>query len=139
MIFYVIFNAAHTHINKQLIYLSNTDLNHIQLLVNIWAIGRDTATWPDPLKFKPERFFQEDIDFRGCDFELIPFGAGRRICPGLPLAYRMVHLMLGSLLHRFKWKLPEGEANSELDMSEKFGVTLVMARNLKAIAVPVHH
>ncbi|KAJ4787203.1 Cytochrome P450 76C4 [Rhynchospora pubera] len=108
-----------------------------KLLVNVWAIGRDETTWPDPLKFRPERFLESDIDFKGRDFELIPFGAGRRICPGMPLAYRMVHLMLGSLLHRFEWKLPEEEAKNGLDMSEKFGVTLAMARHLKVIAIPI--
>lgn len=108
-----------------------------KLLVNIWAIGRDETTWPDPLKFFPERFLEKEIDFRGRDFEFIPFGAGRRICPGLPLAYRMVHLMVGSLLHRFEWKLPEEVGNCGVNMSEKFGVTLAMAQHLKAIAVPV--
>ncbi|KAJ3684509.1 hypothetical protein LUZ61_013673 [Rhynchospora tenuis] len=108
-----------------------------KLLVNVWAIGRDETTWPDPLIFRPERFLEMDIDFKGRDFELIPFGAGRRICPGMPLACRMVHLMLGSLLHRFEWKLPEEVAKNGLDMSEKFGVTLTMARHLKAIAIPI--
>ncbi|KAJ4771787.1 hypothetical protein LUZ62_056044 [Rhynchospora pubera] len=108
-----------------------------KLLVNVWAIGRDETTWPDPLIFRPERFLERDIDFKGRDFELIPFGAGRRICPGMPLAYRMVHVMLGSLLHRFEWKLPEEAAKNGLDMSEKFGVTLAMARHLKAIAIPI--
>ncbi|KAJ3684510.1 hypothetical protein LUZ61_013674 [Rhynchospora tenuis] len=108
-----------------------------KLLVNVWAISRDETTWPDPLKFRPERFLERDIDFKGRDFELIPFGAGRRICPGMPLAYRMVHLMLGSLLHRFEWQLPEEEAKNGLDMSEKFGVTLAMAQHLKAIAIPI--
>ncbi|KAJ4771791.1 Cytochrome P450 76C4 [Rhynchospora pubera] len=109
-----------------------------KLLVNVWAIGRDETTWPDPLKFRPERFLERDIDFKGRNFELIPFGAGRRICPGLPLAYRIVHLMLGSLLHQFEWKLPEEEAKCGVDMSEKFGVTLAMARHVKAVAIPIN-
>ncbi|KAJ3682614.1 hypothetical protein LUZ60_015187 [Juncus effusus] len=105
-----------------------------QVLVNVWAIGRDEKIWEDPSKFNPERFLDSEIDFKGRDFELIPFGAGRRICPGLPLGYRMVHLMLGTLLHRFEWKLSE-EATKNIDMSERFGVTLCMASHLKAIAV----
>jgi cytochrome P450 len=109
----------------------------MQLLVNAWAIGRDETTWTDPLKFRPERFFEKETDFRDREFELLPFGAGRRICPGLPLAYRMVHLILGSLLHRFEWKLPKEAANCGVDLSEKFGVTLSMAQHLKAIPVPV--
>ncbi|KAJ3682615.1 hypothetical protein LUZ60_015188 [Juncus effusus] len=107
-----------------------------QVLINVWAIGRDETTWEDPFKFNPMRFLEREVDFRGRDFELIPFGAGRRICPGLPLAYRMVHLMLGSMLHRFEWKLPEETMTKGHDMSEKFGVTLCMASHLKAIAVP---
>ncbi|KAJ1689171.1 hypothetical protein LUZ63_013326 [Rhynchospora breviuscula] len=118
-------------------YLIPEGAKYIQLLVNVWAIGRDETTWPDPLKFRPERFMERDIDFKGRDFELIPFGAGRRICPGMSLAYRMVHLMLGSLLHQFEWKMPEEVAKNGLDMSEKFGVTLAMARHLKAIAIPI--
>ncbi|XP_058089302.1 geraniol 8-hydroxylase-like [Magnolia sinica] len=106
---------------------------HTQVLVNAWAIGRDDDAWTDPTSFVPERFLDSHVDFRGRDFELIPFGAGRRICPGLPLAYRMVHLMLASLLHSFAWKLPDGMSPQEMDMSDKFGVTLQMAVPLRAI------
>jgi len=74
-----------------------------RVLVNVWAIGRDRELWAEPEKFVPERFLEKkEIDFRGRDFELVPFGSGRRICPGLPLAARMVHLMLSTLLHRFQ-------------------------------------
>ncbi|KAL8124830.1 hypothetical protein AgCh_012475 [Apium graveolens] len=67
-----------------------------QVLVNAWAIGRDPVSWENPLSFQPERFLDSEVDVKGQDFELIPFGAGRRICPGLPLAMRMVPVMLGS-------------------------------------------
>ncbi|CAD6202906.1 unnamed protein product [Miscanthus lutarioriparius] len=73
-----------------------------RVLVNVWAIGQDRELWAEPEKFVPERFLEKEIDFRGRDFELVPFGSGRRICPGLPLAARMVHLMLSTLLHRFQ-------------------------------------
>ncbi|XP_055813984.1 geraniol 8-hydroxylase-like [Solanum dulcamara] len=111
-----------------------------QVLINVWAIGRDPASWEDPLVFKPERFLNLEVDVRGKDFELIPFGAGRRICPGLPLAaFRMVPIMLGSLLNSFNWKLEEGTSSTpkELDMEEKFGITLAKARPLRAIPSPI--
>ncbi|CAL9163124.1 unnamed protein product [Musa hybrid cultivar] len=107
-----------------------------RVLINVWAIGRDSSAWTEPEEFLPERFLNSEVDFRGRDLELIPFGAGRRICPGLPLAYRMVHLMLASMLQRFEWRLTEGVEPGDLDMEEKFGLTLIMASPLKAMAVP---
>ncbi|XP_058107405.1 geraniol 8-hydroxylase-like [Magnolia sinica] len=101
--------------------------------VNVWAIGRDPNIWKDPSSFLPERFLGSDIDFKGQDFEFIPFGSGRRICPGLPLAFRMVHLMLASLLHSFDWKLPNGMMSSDIDMNSKFGITMQLAAPLRAI------
>ncbi|MCD7464890.1 hypothetical protein HAX54_000160 [Datura stramonium] len=112
------------------------DYNHIKsmflVLVNVWTIARDSTSWEDPLVFKPERFLSLDLDMQGQDFELISFGAGRRICPGLPLALRLVPLMLGSLLNSFDWKL-EGTGPEELDMGEKFGFTLAKARPLRVL------
>nr|AGX93052.1 geraniol 10-hydroxylase-like protein [Amsonia hubrichtii] len=108
-----------------------------QVLVNAWAIGRDETLWDDALAFKPERFLESEVDMRGRDFELIPFGAGRRICPGLPLAIRMVPVMLGSLLNSFDWKLEGGIAPKDLDMEEKFGITLQKAHPLRAVPRPL--
>ncbi|XP_024027597.1 geraniol 8-hydroxylase [Morus notabilis] len=104
-----------------------------QLLVNVWAMGRDPNIWENPNLFMPERFLKLNIDFGGHDFELIPFGAGKRICPGLPLAARMLHLMLGSLLHSFDWKLEDGVSPETLNMEDKFGITLQMAQPLRAL------
>lgn len=84
----------------------------------------------------PERFLGSEIDFRGRSFELIPFGTGRRICPGLPLAIRMVHLMLGSLVHSFDWKLEDGVKPQNKNMEEKFGITLDMAQPQRAFPMP---
>ncbi|KAM3687182.1 hypothetical protein ACB098_10G060900 [Castanea mollissima] len=95
-----------------------------QVLVNVWAIGRDPLYWEDPLVFKPERFLNSALDFKGNDFEFLPFSAGRRICPGLPMAAKVVPLVLASLIHFFDWSLPHGYDPEKLDMSEKFGVTL---------------
>ncbi|XP_065859472.1 cytochrome P450 76T24-like [Euphorbia lathyris] len=104
-----------------------------QILVNVWAIGRDESIWENPERFEPERFLASKIDLKGRDFELIPFGAGRRTCPGLPLAQRMLHLMLASLVHSFDWKLAHGIQPNELDMTESFGLTLSKAQPLLAI------
>ncbi|XP_059643857.1 probable (S)-N-methylcoclaurine 3'-hydroxylase isozyme 2 [Cornus florida] len=95
-----------------------------QVLVNVWAIGRDPMIWEDPLKFKPERFLNSTLDFKGNDFEFLPFGAGRRICAGLPMAAKQLPLILASLIHSFDWSLPHGNAPNELDMNEKVAVIL---------------
>lgn len=87
--------------------------------------------------FKPERFWHSNLDVRGQDFELIPFGAGRRMCPALPLALRMIPVMLGSLLNSFNWKLEAGIRPEDLDMEEKFGLALVKAHPLRAIPSPL--
>lgn len=104
-----------------------------QIMVNVWAIGRDKDIWEDPNAFKPERFLGSELDVRGRSFELLPFGAGRRICPGLPLALRMLPLMLGTLILSFDWKLENGLKPKDVDMNEKFGITLEMAKPLRAV------
>ncbi|MED6150364.1 hypothetical protein PIB30_071570 [Stylosanthes scabra] len=106
-----------------------------QVLVNVWAMGRDSSIWTNPNEFMPERFLGNKIDFKGQDFELIPFGAGRRICPGLPLAYRTMHIVLGTLVHGYDWKLVNGQKAKDLDMASIFGLTLHKAQPLQAIPI----
>ncbi|CAN0908680.1 Geraniol 8-hydroxylase [Linum grandiflorum] len=101
-----------------------------QILVNVWAMGRDPDTWDNPTSFMPERFLGSEIDVRGSSFELVPFGGGRRICPGLPLAMRMLPMMLGSLVHWFDWTVEDGVKGESLDMEEKFGISLQKAKPL---------
>ncbi|KAL2902372.1 Geraniol 8-hydroxylase [Bienertia sinuspersici] len=108
-----------------------------QVLINVWAISRDPTLWENPTSFEPEKFMGSEIDVKGRNFELIPFGAGRRICPGLPLAVRMIPLMLGSLIHGFDWQLEDGVSPEKMDMEEKFGITLEKARRLRAIPICV--
>ncbi|XP_025884910.1 geraniol 8-hydroxylase-like [Solanum lycopersicum] len=110
-------------------------LEDSQVLVNVWSIGRDPATWEDPLTFKPERFWNLKMDVSGQNFELIPFGAGRRICPGLTLATAKLSTILGSLLNLFDWKA-EGDIAAEfLDVEEKYGITLARLRPLRALPI----
>ncbi|KAK4375198.1 hypothetical protein RND71_005875 [Anisodus tanguticus] len=87
-----------------------------QVFVNAWAIGRDPKSWVRPLEFLPQRFIESSVDYKGRDFEYIPFGAGRRICTGMKLAIWMVNLMLASVIQPFNWKLPKGMAPENLDM-----------------------
>ncbi|KAF7833589.1 flavonoid 3'5'-hydroxylase [Senna tora] len=108
-----------------------------RLSVNIWAIGRDPDVWDDPLSFNPERFMsgeQAKMDPRGNDFELIPFGAGRRICAGTRMGIILVHYILGTLVHSFEWKLPSNM--KELNMEEKFGLALQKKVPLVALVSP---
>ncbi|KAF5181395.1 Cytochrome p450 [Thalictrum thalictroides] len=102
---------------------------------NVWAMQRDPALWENPLAFHPERFLGDNIkcDYKGNDFHFLPFGSGRRICAGIPLAERMVKYVLASLLHSFEWRLPEG---SKLDFAEKFGLVLKKATPVVAIPTP---
>ncbi|KAM1186561.1 hypothetical protein FF1_015701 [Malus domestica] len=104
------------------------------LLVNVWAISRDPDQWSEPLEFRPERFMsggeKPNVDVRGNDFEVIPFGAGRRICAGMSLGLRMVSLMTATLVHGFDWTLADGLTPEKLNMDEAYGLTLQRAAPL---------
>ncbi|KAI3805653.1 hypothetical protein L1987_28220 [Smallanthus sonchifolius] len=103
------------------------------IFLNVWSIHRDPRYWDNPLEFNPMRFLscQETRNwYNGNNLNFFPFGSGRRLCPGLPLAEKMVMFISASLLHSFDWSLPKGE---EHDLSEKFGVTLMKLKPLIAI------
>ncbi|GJN19197.1 hypothetical protein PR202_gb06444 [Eleusine coracana subsp. coracana] len=99
-------------------------------LVNVWMINRDPEYWEDAKTFKPERFETCAVDFRGNDFEFIPFGAGRRICPGIAFAMANMEIVLASLLYHFDWELPDGVSPSELDMTEEMGLSVRRKKDL---------
>ncbi|XP_042042715.1 cytochrome P450 71AU50-like [Salvia splendens] len=104
-----------------------------RVIVNVWAIGRDPDVWANPDSFTPERFIGSEIDLRGNHFELLPFGAGRRGCPGIQLGLTVVKLVLAQLVHCFDWELPDGMTATEVDMTENFGAVTARAKPLVAV------
>ncbi|KAM3327265.1 hypothetical protein P3S67_002391 [Capsicum chacoense] len=89
--------------------------------VNSWAIARDPEIWDNPEEFIPERFLKNDIDFKGQEFELLPFGAGRR---GIALGIATVDLVLSNLLYAFDWELPCGMKKEDVDTNTLPGITM---------------
>lgn len=96
---------------------------NMKVIVNAWAIGRDPNVWKNPEEFCPERFQDTDIDFNGAHFELVPFGAGRRICPGLAMGVANVEFILANLLYCFNWELPDGVRREDVSMEEEGSLT----------------
>ncbi|GLJ31856.1 hypothetical protein SUGI_0640980 [Cryptomeria japonica] len=90
-----------------------------RLFVNVWTIGRDENVWVDAHQFKPERFMGSNKDVKGQDFDLLPFGTGRRGCPGISMGLSISELALAQLIHCFDWTV-EGE----VDVEEQFGITV---------------
>ncbi|KAK4371554.1 hypothetical protein RND71_011029 [Anisodus tanguticus] len=107
--------------------------SNTRVLINYWAISRDPKSWENPENFEPERFDNVDVDFKGNDFEFIPFGAGRRICPGISFGMLNLELSLAALLYHFDWKLPQGMKIEDVDMSETFGMTLFKTSSLHLV------
>ncbi|CAI0450733.1 unnamed protein product [Linum tenue] len=106
------------------------------VVVNVWAIARDPRYWGEEAeKFLPERFTDTNVTFRGGDFEFLPFGAGRRMCPGMSFGLAAVELPLANLLYHFDWKLPNGVESENLDMEEIFGITIRRKNHLKLVPV----
>lgn len=107
-----------------------------RILVNVWTIGRDPTIWEAPNEFKPERFIGKAIDVKGNNFELLPFGAGRRMCPGYSLGLKVIQVSLANLLHGFKWKLPHGMKAEDLNMDEIFGLSTPRKVLLEVVLEP---
>uniref|UniRef100_A0ACD6A4I9 Uncharacterized protein n=1 Tax=Avena sativa TaxID=4498 RepID=A0ACD6A4I9_AVESA len=111
------------------------------IVVNAWAIGRDSTSWEDPEDFIPERFAEGGsfvhVNFKGKDFQFLPFGAGRRMCPGMNLAITNIELMLANLIYHFDWELPPGVDIKDIDMTEVFGLTV--RRKEKLLLLPKEH
>lgn len=107
-----------------------------RVIVNAWAIARDPMYWNEAEIFYPERFLDSEIDYKGADFAYIPFGAGRRICPGIAYALPNIELPLAQLLYHFDWKLPNAMKQEDLDMTDAFGMTAGRKNDLLLIPIP---
>ncbi|KAJ6724360.1 CYTOCHROME P450 71B11-RELATED [Salix viminalis] len=106
-----------------------------RVLINAWAIGRDPSYWNEAEKFCPERFIDVSADFKGSNFEFIPFGAGKRMCPGMSFAIANIEFTLAQMLYHFDWKLADGLRPENLDMTESFGGTVKRKRGLELIPI----
>ncbi|CAN1166930.1 Desmethyl-deoxy-podophyllotoxin synthase [Linum perenne] len=111
-----------------------------RIIINAWAIGRDHLNWAEPDKFDPERFMLDDYatgDYtKGLDFSMIPFGSGRRMCPGVHYGMAVLSLCLANLVYCFDWELLDGVMAEDLDMSEDFGIVVRRKKQLVLMAVP---
>ncbi|KAJ4877921.1 Cytochrome P450 71B4 [Raphanus sativus] len=103
------------------------------LIVNAWAIGQDPKHWENPEEFIPERFMDCPVDYKGHSFEMLPFGSGRRMCPGMAFGIATVELGLLHLLYFFDWKLPE--ESKGIDMEESGDVTVVKKTPLELLPI----
>uniref|UniRef100_A0A1J3J6H8 Cytochrome P450 71B2 n=1 Tax=Noccaea caerulescens TaxID=107243 RepID=A0A1J3J6H8_NOCCA len=103
--------------------------------INVWTIGRDPKRWTDPEDFIPERFNNSSIDFRGQNFNLLPFGSGRRICPAIPMSIAAIEMALLNMLYFFDWRLPDGMGIGDIDMQEVG--TLSVVKKIPLMLVPV--
>nr|XP_027083158.1 premnaspirodiene oxygenase-like [Coffea arabica] len=108
--------------------------NKSQIMVNAWAIGRDPEYWDDPEIFLPERFEQNSIDYTGTHCQYLPFGTGRRMCPGTAFGIVNVELPLAHLLYHFDWRLPDRMNVIDLDMDEAAGINIKRKNNLNLVA-----
>lgn len=107
------------------------------ILINVWAIQRDPKLWDKPDEFLPERFVANPIDFKGHHDQFIPFGMGRRGCPGASFAITEAEYVLANLLYWFDWELPDGASREDLDMSEVYRV--VICKKVPLRLIPLLH
>lgn len=105
---------------------------HTMLFVNAWAIHRDPKVWEEPDKFKPERFESTEGETERLNYKLVPFGMGRRACPGADMGLRAVSLALGALIQCFDWQIGEEES-----LEESYNSRMTMQNKpLKAVCTP---
>ncbi|MBA0732159.1 hypothetical protein Gogos_016267 [Gossypium gossypioides] len=95
-----------------------------RVIINAKSIGTDPKYWENPHDFQPDRFMKSSVDFKGQHLEFLPFGVGRRGCPGMSFAIMLLQLMVANFLYRFDWELPEGMSVEDVDMEEELGITV---------------
>lgn len=110
-----------------------------RVLIHAGAFGRDPNYWEDPEKFEPGRFLESSVDFIGTHHHFLPFGFGRRVCPGIAFAMVNIELLLALLLYHFDWALPNGQTPEELDMTEAYAATVKRKSDLYVVATPHSH
>ncbi|KAG1354991.1 Cytochrome P450 82C4 [Cocos nucifera] len=107
-----------------------------RLRVNVWKLQRDPLVWSEPNEFRPERFLSAPhagVDVRGQHFELIPFGSGRRSCPGISFALQVMHLTLARLIQGFELETPGG---GPLEMADDLGLPYPNTTPLEVLLRP---
>ncbi|PIA38462.1 hypothetical protein AQUCO_02800284v1 [Aquilegia coerulea] len=105
-----------------------------RVLLNAWAISRSSEHWENPEEFIPERFMDSSIDFRGQNFELLPFGSGRRGCPGINMGMATIELGLANLLYCFNFELPNKQ---DINMDEVASITV--HKKIPLVVVPTKY
>lgn len=109
-----------------------------RVIVNAFALGRDPNHWTEPDTFNPDRFVDSDIDYQGKNYAYIPFGAGRRICPGIAFALPNMELPIAQLLFHFDWELPGKMKPEDIDLTEIFGLTVGPKNDLQLIPSSIY-
>lgn len=124
---------SHFKINEYDIYPKT------RIQINAWAIARDPLYWENPEQFFPARFIDNKVDFNGKHFEFLPFGGGRRGCPGMHMGTVTSELLLANLLYCFDWKLPGGMEETDIDMEELAGHSLTLSKRIPLVLVPTKY
>lgn len=110
-----------------------------RVLLNAWAIGRDPEYWDEAEMFLPERFLDSSVNFSGTNMQFVPFGAGRRICPGISFGLAHIELPLAQLLYHFDWNVPNGKKNEDLDITEELRFTTRRRDDLILVPMSYKH
>jgi len=107
-----------------------------RVVINVWAMARSPKYWLDAEKFRPERFEDGMLDFKGSRFKYLPFGAGRRRCPGDTFGLAALELIIARLLYYIDWSLPAGMQPDDIDMEMIVGATARRKNQLQLVASP---